>query len=197
MTYIYVKQDLRFLDDPQSQALLKAFLQSLYDDDFVQQCVDAYEFAKVDSVAFDLAQNAIASLQVNDAAIEFTFESEDDTMLVDGQDRYVISAKRQSAAEVEFDRLAVTNQDLEERLVDLELRLMQATSVLNAMESSNGGSSTFSGTAAEEGQDAEIAAALALSIISIIFCVVIGLGLLCRFCTGSHSDNKSDVENPR
>ena len=41
MTYVYVRAESSFLV-LQEQALLKAFLQALYDDSFVQDCVEDY-----------------------------------------------------------------------------------------------------------------------------------------------------------
>ena len=34
MTYIYVKKDLTFIQDPASQSLLKAFLKAVYSDEY-------------------------------------------------------------------------------------------------------------------------------------------------------------------
>lgn len=204
MTYIYVKQNLSFMPSA-SQALLKAFLESLYKGEYADYCVEVFGFTRVDGEALRVAGDAILSLNVT--GTPFTFESEEDTLPIDGQGDYIISGKRSSAVEVEFDRLDVSNQQVEQRVRELETRLTQALEVLNLMEQNNAGiggggetsSSSSNNQAAaftdEETKDAEIAAALALSIISIIFSAVIGLGLLCRHFAGGH-ENKRDLESP-
>lgn len=130
MTYVYVRQDLSFMGNPQEQALLKAFLQTLYDDSFVQQCVDAYEFSKVDGAAKRIAMDAIDALIVNASSTPFEFEEA--TLLNTAQGDYFISAKRKSASEVEIDVLTSANSQLKADITELT-RLMGQTNqqVLN------------------------------------------------------------------
>ena len=204
MTYIYVRQDLSFIQSPQEQALLKAFLQALFDDSYVQPCVDAYEFAKVTGKALQIAQEAINSLQINSSAIPFEFE--EDTMLQDGAGDYFISAKRESAVEVELDLLIAQNDALRTQVSELQSLLQQTMIEVGNM---GGKISTTTSSASSAGaptltselevllkdamdtndkQDGDIAAALAMSIISIVLSLVVLAMLVFRSCAGSHQD---------
>lgn len=131
MTYIYVRQDLSFIPVAQEQALLKAFLQTLYDDSFVQQCVDAYEFAKVEGKALDIASEAISMLQVDSSAVPFEFEQS--TMLQEGQGDYIISAKRKSSTEIDVDVLTTANEQLKAEVTELRALVNELQSSVNAL----------------------------------------------------------------
>ena len=213
MTYVYVRQDLSFMSNPQEQALLKAFLQTLYDDSFVQQCVDAYEFSKVDGSALQIAMDAIDALQVDSNATLFQFE--EGTMLNEGQGDYFISAKRSSAFEVEIDVLTSANSALTAQVTEMSRLLAQTRSQVAALAenaASTGSTSTgdeafeIEGNAAEaadfdnsdkdDKQDGEIAAALAISIISIILSAII-LVMLChqKFCGTHQADHSKHTMN--
>lgn len=170
MTYIYVRKDLTFLE-PQSQALLVAFLKSLYMESFVQQCVDDYEFSLVVGNAKTIAEQAINSLITSAAAVPFTFE--EGTELYAGAGDYVISAKRKSAMEVEADKMAVENEALKARISALEQQLKQAVVSIATIESQigniemteNGGRSTMSSGGSSTG----FMTALAMTGVSMIF----------------------------
>ena len=92
MSYIYVRKDIStVVTSKESQGLLKAFLHSLYIDEFISECSE-YGFSPVPDDVAERAKAAIDSLEVNDAAPKFTFE-DDSTQLYDGQSPYVISNK--------------------------------------------------------------------------------------------------------
>lgn len=165
MTYIYVRQDLSFIPVPQEQALLKAFLETLYDDSYVEKCVEAYEFAKVDGAAFALAQTAIDSLLIDASATPFEFEA--DTQKQVGAGDYFISSKRKSASEVEIDSLTTENALLAARVTELE-RLMQQTMVEVSKVASNGNNRGLDDDQPTSGiKHVKIVAASAMSIIAI------------------------------
>ncbi|CAB9526249.1 Phosphate-binding protein PstS [Seminavis robusta] len=140
LTYIYVRQDLTsFLDNPQDQALLKAFLEALYRDDYVEQCVENYAFVKVDGAALRLANDAIDSLIMDPSATPFTFETFTD--LVDGMGDYVFSIKRKSGTEVEIEALTRADDHLLEllerqnaRIALLESMLEETVAAINKKE---------------------------------------------------------------
>lgn len=139
MTYVYVRQDLFFMSNPQEQALLKAFLQTLYDDSFVQQCVDAYEFSKVDGAALQIALDAIDALVVNASSTPFQFE--EGTMLNEAQGDYFISAKRRSANEVEIDVLTTANAALKADITELTRMMAQTNQQVASLSSAVSGMS--------------------------------------------------------
>ena len=202
MTYVYVRQDLSFMSNIQEQALLKAFLQTLYDDEYVQQCVDAYEFAKVDGAALKIALDAIDALQVDANATQFQFELDTEENVAQGD--YYISAKRRSATEVDIDVLTSANAALDAQVTELTRLLTQTREQVAQLASSASSTSATTGNEAfeiegnaaqavdfdnsekDDKQDGEIAAALAMSVISIILSGII-LIMLCyqKFC-GTH-----------
>jgi len=132
LTYIYVRQDLGFIQSPQEQSLLKAFFQALFDDSFVQQCADAYGFYKVDGHALNISLAAIDSLIVDSAATPFSFEEK--TSVVVGAGDFTISAKRQSAIEVDIDVLTNANEMLVIQVSELGLLLQQTMMEVSKLE---------------------------------------------------------------
>lgn len=128
MTYLYVRQNLSFLSVPQEQALLKAFLQTVYDDSFIYHCVDTYGFIPVEGAARQIALDGIDSLVVDSAATPFLFE--ESTIVNEGQQDYVISAKRGSGMEVMVDELSSANAELTAHVTKLEEKVMELESLL-------------------------------------------------------------------
>lgn len=195
MTYIYVRRDLSYMA-PQAQALLKAFLMTLYDDDYITHCVTTYKFARVSGIAKDIALAGINSLEIDPNATEFKFETAEDTLLYEGQGLYWISGKRSSSMAVAVDRLTVANDDLTKRVVMLEKMLKETMGQMGGIISNNDGSSHSLTIGEAENamlsqqndKNAEIAASLALSIISIIFSFIVLMWLGYRSCAGTHED---------
>jgi hypothetical protein len=193
LTYVYVRQDLSFIESPQEQALLKAFLQALYDDSYVQQCVDAYGFVKVDGLALNISLAAIDALIINNTSVPFSFE--EDTDLVVGAGDYIISAKRQYATDVEIDVLTTANEKLMAQVSELE-RLLQQTMLdisqfaLASDSMSSNGNTEGSPSRTTETEKNQIGAALAMSIISLILSAI---ALLCICVKSSKSSQEPAV----
>jgi hypothetical protein len=177
MTYICVRQDLGFIESPQEQVLLKAFLQALFDDSYVQQCVDNYGFFKIDGRALNISLAAIDSLIMNNDSIPFSFEEETNVVL--GAGDYTISAKRKSASEIEIDVLTAANEKLMSQVSELERLLQQTMLEVSKLAEASGSSSSSSSTEPEgvlaespssttETKNGQTVAALAMSIVSIL-----------------------------
>lgn len=197
LTYVYVRRDVNFMSHPQEEALLKAFLLALYDDTFVQVCVDDYEFAKVDGATRQLALDGIEMLNINSSAVPFIFE--DDTMLVNGTGDYYISGKRRSAADVQIEALESANAKLAGQVSELSAMLAQTMQQVSLL-SSGGDVPSFEidGNEAqavmsdneshEDKQDGNIAAALAVSIIALIMSGIALAMFAFRSCAGEHKN---------
>ena len=74
MSYIYVKKDLTFIEDPAAQTLLQAFLRALYAPEWITQCEEEFGFVRVDGVLRDKALEAIDSMIVSPDAPAWFFE---------------------------------------------------------------------------------------------------------------------------
>ena len=128
VTYIYVRQDLSFIPATQEQALLKVFLQSLYEDSHGRFCQFRYGLNMVDGAARQLALEAIDSLILDPAAIPFQIET--GTMLIEGAGANVLSTKRGSALGHRIEDLTIANQKLNAKVSDLETRIVELERLL-------------------------------------------------------------------
>lgn len=126
LTYVYVREDLSYMDDPEEQTLLKAFLRALYDDNYIGQCVTDHGFTLPPEEIKTFARNAIANINTTGEAVEWEFESS--TRAIEGQGEFVISQKRRTHNEVERDVLMDAVADLQQRTAELELLLASSAS---------------------------------------------------------------------
>jgi ABC-type phosphate transport system substrate-binding protein len=133
-TYIYVRQDLRTLfPSPQEQALLQHWLRAMYNDDYIQVCVDDFHFIRPSLAVQEWALKSIdEDIIVDSDATPWTFENE--TTAITGAGLYVSSVKRQSWSMVHRDDLEENIRDNTERLAVLEQGL-GGTSLQSQLES--------------------------------------------------------------
>lgn len=179
ISYIYVKKDLTFIEDPAAQTLLQTFLRALYDPEWITQCEDEFGFLRVNGTLRDQALDAIDSLTTSTGAPQWTFEYETEKRL--GQGEYVISTKRQSYSEVEQDNLVDKIATLIEQIESLQAenaKIMKDAETTGALQSVNDGLSE---------EDSQVKTALILSSISFALWMLAILAILVRFVTGSHS----------
>jgi uncharacterized small protein (DUF1192 family) len=200
MSYIYVKQDLTFIENPASQTLLKAFLKALYTDEYITQCEEEFGFVRVAGELREKALAAIDGLTVTPGAPEWTFEF--DTAQGIGQGDYVISAKRNSYSEVEQEDLVEAVTDLKAKIALLESEVAELHAELDGASHTHSGDgdmvattstsgSAFSAT--QEEQDTKITASLVMSSVSFAFWIMTIVVLLARSVTGSHSSSNPDM----
>ena len=135
LTYIYVRTDLSYLDDPDEQTLLKAFLKALYDDAYVQQCVADHGFTLPPTSIKNFAISAINGLAVSENATEWTFESSTTPIVATGD--FVISQKRRTHNEVERDVLMDQVEELMLRVAEMEVKLVDSETAVQIVESDN------------------------------------------------------------
>jgi ABC-type phosphate transport system substrate-binding protein len=167
LSYIYVREDVTYMQNPEEQTLLKAFLKALYDDDYVGQCVLDHSFTLPPPEIKEFARAAIDNMITNTGAPEWTFESS--TQRITGQGPYVISQKRRTHNEVERDDLKGAMEDLLQRTADLESLLQDTETKLMAVEDDS-----FD-------KDAMLTVALILAILSFIMCLFMMYCLMSRF----------------
>mmetsp|Transcript_14500 Transcript_14500/g.34763 ORF Transcript_14500/g.34763 Transcript_14500/m.34763 type:complete len:471 (+) Transcript_14500:112-1524(+) len=135
MTYVYVRQDMTYFDDAAEASLTVAFLEALYNDDYIQQCADNYGFTLPTSDVRDMAEEGIKSLILPDGAPKWTFESSTDP--IDGHGEYVISGKRQRISDIERDSLmssSATKEELEQEIAALKAELNDKAGMTDKQE---------------------------------------------------------------
>ena len=131
LTYLMVRLDLSFIEDPREKSLLVAFLKSLYNPGFVQRCVDRYGFTLASGASYDIGQKAIAMLESNLASDTpiWTFEDRPESRI--GAGDYVISSNRRSFTKRERDTNAESIEELMEAMEVLQARVTQLSAELN------------------------------------------------------------------
>mmetsp|Transcript_45320 Transcript_45320/g.94326 ORF Transcript_45320/g.94326 Transcript_45320/m.94326 type:complete len:213 (+) Transcript_45320:1391-2029(+) len=195
MTYIYVKKDLTFIEDPASQSLLKAFLKAVYSDEFITQCEEEFGFVRVGGELREKALAAIDALVTDASAPTWTFETDTEKRI--GQGDYVLSQKRKSYSEIEQEKLV---ESIGKLAAQLEILQAQAGSMSSSSGSSSsskpvspeaikeiGSSSMNSFIDNEMDEDEQVKTALIMSSISIALWVIAILGMLVKSMTGGGS----------
>lgn len=194
MSYIYVRKDLSHIPDPADRALLLAFLQALYEPEFINPCGDLFGFTPVPDKVKDLAFEGIAMLGQESGP---TFMFEYDTNKTVGQLDYVISEKRRSYSEVErsdavndIADVDIATAFLRSDVMDLRTMVVQLKEEIKIMkESASNSNSQFSSNNNMVGEEftttneSQITAALAMASLSIVLWSLVGLFSVYRFFT--------------
>ena len=119
MSYIYVRKDISsVVESKDSQALLKAFLLSLYDGEYISECSE-FGFSPAPSNVAETAKAAINSLELNADAPTFIFEG-DSTQLFFGQGPYVISNKIRHYSDISRSSQGADIKELIEKTINAE-----------------------------------------------------------------------------
>ncbi len=198
MTYIYVKKDLTFIQDPASQSLLKAFLKAVYSDEYITQCEEEFGFVRVGGSLRDMALQSIDALVTDPAAPEWTFET--DTIKRIGQGDYVISQKRQSYSEIEQEKIMETIGKLSDKIDATQTVAAASSGVINTASGASTkpvATTTDSGAYLSMGGDistdnkAQIA--IILSSVSIALWVATIIGFFVKSQTTKPSSGKDDM----
>ena len=122
MTYLYVRTDLpSFMDSPDEQALLIAFLRTFFLDDFIAPCTTLFGFTTMNSIP-EMKEYATAAIDLVEASVSenatlFTFESK--TEVVKGATPFVFSSKRKEIIDVNLNDLTASVAKLEEQVVEI------------------------------------------------------------------------------
>ena len=188
MSYIYVKKDLTYIEDPASQTLLKAFLQAIYSDEYITQCEEEFGFVRVGGSLRDMALAEIDALVTDPTAPEWIFET--DTLKRIGQGDYVISQKRKSYSEIEQAKLVEMIGDLQLQVDALQAELGSSSgssSYMTRDELSATATTTDGFMLGEMDEDDEVMAALIMSSVSIALWVAALIGFAVKAATGGSS----------
>lgn len=169
LTYVYVREDLTYFDDPEEQTLLKAFLQALYLPEYIQQCVEDHGFTLPTDSMKNFALAAIEGLRTVEGAEKWEFEFDTTPILAQGD--FYISTKRRTHNEVERDVIFSAVEELQTRTAELELLLTESQTTLARVEED-----TFD-------KDAMLTTAMVLSVLSFVMSLAI---LACSFNRLSH-----------
>lgn len=192
MSYIYIRKDLTYLTNPDSQTLLKAFLKALYDDEYIPICEEEFGFFRVSGDLRDKALAAIDNLVVSDTANEWTFETS--TSKRAGQGDYVISLKRESYSDIEQESAVKAIDTMMGQITALQTNVASLQAALQDLgvevENIDGPTNAIAGNivqnnGADDDNDAQVRAALALGSVSFILWVLAIVGLLVKFVIGA------------
>lgn len=176
MTYAYVRKDLKYIQEPQEQSLLTAFLRALYDPTYINQCVDQFAFTAIPEEIRQLGLDGIDTLVTHANATGWTFES--NTTVGEGQGDYVISEKRRTFAEYERSELVDdvvylkdVIQTLSENLATMQAQFKSMEEAMTALSSGETPSSVTQQSQVEytEENETQLKAALVMSSLSIVF----------------------------
>jgi len=178
LSYIYIKKDLTFIQDPAAQTLLQAFLKALYSDDYIPECEEEFGFVRISGDLRQKALDTIDELVVSDGAPQWIFEK--DTQKRVGQQDYVISSKRASYSEVEQDGLVASVESLMDEIKALKEKNAELeVEVVELIEHGHEQDDHLLEGGAD--QDTQLKAALALACVSfILWCLAI-IGLIAKF----------------
>ena len=179
MSYIYVRKDLTYMPNPASQTLLKAFLQALYSDDYIPVCEEEYGFFRITGDLRDKALAAIDEMVVSDGAPEWTFETETDPRV--GQGDFVISGKRDTYS-------GLSQRSASDSIASLAAQLeeLQASYAALQVEFDEMAGIDTSGRASEEVDnddfdEDQVKIALGLAAVSFSLWMLAIIGLLLKF----------------
>ena len=167
------------MPNPASQTLLKAFLKALYSDDYITVCEEEFGFVRVSGDLRTMALDAIDGLTVSDEAPEWTFETETEVRV--GQGDYVISVKRDSYSEIEQDSSVADIKAMQQALADLQAQF--ETLQLQAESSSSHTHTDDAAASTHEGEDMEtqLTTALALAGVSFALWMLTIIGVIVKF----------------
>lgn len=124
VSYVYIRKDLSFIENPVERTLLKAFATSLFDPDYIGLC-ERFGHIPVPDKVKGISMAGIEALDW-DATDEQEWMFEKETTPGWGQGDLVISKKRQNFALYEADRLADDIAPLMADVRKLKLELAQA-----------------------------------------------------------------------
>lgn len=133
MTYIYVRQNLTSIMNPNEKTLLKAFLTAVYDPNFNKVCVDDFGFTLPQDSVKQKALNAIDTLIADDGGVDWIFEQ--DTAAIVGAGDYVISAKRKTIADVQLQDLREDSSEVKTEVLALRALVDEQRGVIANLES--------------------------------------------------------------
>ena len=208
ITYLYVRKDLSFIE-PVTRGAMIGFFKSLYDPNFVNVCIEDYDFITPSAGIQEYGKDAIAQLEAaNPDTVQWIFENSTSTQEIVATGPHVFSEKRDSAFRiVDEDKLreelakvevgsfteSTAVKALEERVNVLTSSLQKKEADLNNLRNivaglESGGTTDGAKTSSifesdfGDSEETQLKAALALSIISFIFwCVFLVFSAL-RFC---------------
>lgn len=197
ISYIFVKKDLTWIENPASQSLVKAFIKAVYSDEYITQCEEEFGFVRVAGELRNKALQAVDQLVLSPGAPEWTFEA--DTEPIIGMGDYVISSKRQSTSEIVQDKLIEKVNKLEKLVAELSgvsvsTGAVHTTSTGVSQPSSNALGSFID---QEMDEDEQVKTAFILSIVSIaLWGVAIGMFILVLFIKACSSSSKTTEVKP-
>lgn len=168
MTYIYARKNLTYIEAPEEQSLVVAFLKALLDEAYVGQCRDSYGFTLPSPEVKALAEAGIKMIEAGLPSDAPVWIFEHDTMPINGTGQYVLSDKRAYISDVERAGMMDDIAELQATVAALEADFGSST----MRDSLYGGSASS--------QDTQLTAALTMASLSFVF----WMGFFLSYCVG-------------
>ena len=160
---------------------IKAFLKSLYDNDYSSDCFDQFGFTKVSEATKQYALDAIDSLILNETATEWIFEGET-TLKIAGAANFVISTKRNNFLAVSTDSLTIEAEDVQKELLVINSQLADSgEEILKVQAGLKDAEAAVSREFTDE-DDMQLKAALALGSISFVLWMLSAMAWVVSLC---------------
>jgi hypothetical protein len=198
MTYIYVRKDLTTLGlEANEQSLLVAFLKSLYNDDYRNDCIEDFGFTRPSPDTRTFALDAIESLIISENATEWIFESSD-TLKIDGAADFVLSKKRNNFLDVSTSTLTNMAEAMQEQLVLINQELSESREQVLQLEATVNEVDEVVGREYTDTDDQQLKAALILGSLSFALWFLTALmwmfGRMCKK-TAAGAEKANGVDN--
>lgn len=190
ISFVYVRQDLSFLENPNERSLLVAFLKALYDPSLVEQCNTKFDFTLASGHALDVAKKGIALLEgsLTNESRPWTFEDVN-VQEITGAGDFVISSKRRNYARFDRENNFAFIQELQVAVQELQQELaLLKEGVANDQRSS----SSSKAVEFEEKHEAQIMAGLILASAAMGF-VLLGMVIYCGQLASGSEDEKPEA----
>jgi hypothetical protein len=189
LTYIYVRKDLpSFIPDPRAQGLLVAFLKSMFNPLYNEECETRYHFVAVTGALQELALEAIDLLQTSSSSVTPTWIIESSDILEDGigMGDYVLSTRRESVGQIQQHYLLNSLEDATTKVDHIssdlkELRLVMAEALNETWDvlSAELEELMLTQQSFDQHDQKQLNASFVMSILSLCLCFVL-LVVMCR-----------------
>jgi hypothetical protein len=171
VTYLYVRSDLtKFMPIPLEQTLLISFLESFLIPAVVDVCHDKYKLTIPPPAIQNITQSGIDIIKTSISPNATAWLWETSTIMYTGAALNSISLKRRQISQIDREELDVIIANISGTITGLNTNIGNLSTVV---EKAGLGSATSGATNYASQNDAKIQAALILSSLSLVLCIII------------------------
>jgi len=134
ISFVNVRNDLTYMQEPNEQTLLVAFLKALYDPSYISGCENDFKVTGVVGGLKEVALDGIQNMITSEEATDWIFEEEDNTLILKGAGDHVFSAKRGNAYYEHLDRMDVDTTNMRTELTAAKDQVTEVLASLSMVE---------------------------------------------------------------